>query len=71
MCVCVCLLSIEIQTTGWIAMKFAMEVVLEGRKVRGVNPVPPAPQVLDPKRGCRVPLETQLCILAKTRAPPI
>ena len=37
----------------------------------GVNPVPPAPQVLDPKRGCRLPLEPQLCILAKTRAPPI
>ena len=41
MWVCVCLFSIEIQITRQIAMKFDMEVVLEGRKVLGFfGPVP-------------------------------
>ena len=34
-CVCVCLFSIEIHTAGRIQMKFGMEVVLEGGKVKG------------------------------------
>ena len=45
-CLCVCLFSIEIQTTRQILMKFGTEVVLEGGgKVLGVcvcfDPVPP------------------------------
>ena len=32
---CVCLFSIEIQTAGWIRMKFGMEVVLKGKTVLG------------------------------------
>ena len=28
-CLCICLFSIEIQTAGWIGMKFGTEVVLE------------------------------------------
>ena len=42
----VCLFSIEIQTAGWIGMKFGTEVVLEGGKVLGgggFDPVPPPP----------------------------
>ena len=39
MCVPVCVFSIEIQTAGWIQMKFGMEVVLGGGKVfGGFNP---------------------------------
>ena len=32
---CVCMFSMEIQTPGWILMKFGTEVVLEGGKVLG------------------------------------
>ena len=32
---CVCLFSIEIQTPGWVGMKFGKEAVLEGRKILG------------------------------------
>ena len=37
-CVFVCLFSIEIETAGWIGMKFGTEVVLEVRNVLGVPP---------------------------------
>ena len=35
LCVCVCVFSIEIQTAGWIGMKFGTEVVLKGGKALG------------------------------------
>ena len=33
-CLCICLFSIEIQTAGWIGMKFGTEVVLEGENFK-------------------------------------
>ena len=43
----VCVFSIEIQTAGWIGMKFGTEVVLEGGRFLGgggsFDPVPPPP----------------------------
>ena len=51
-----CIFSIEIQTAGQIAMKFGLEVVLEGGMVLGFfTQTPP-----------RVPLEPQSCFLLKT-----
>ena len=46
-CVYVCVFSIQIQTAGWIWMRFGMEVVLGGGKVffwgGGFDPVPHPP----------------------------
>ena len=52
-----CIFSIEIQTAGQIAMKFGLEVVLEGGMVLGFFTQTPPP---------RVPLEPQSCFLLKT-----
>ena len=41
----VCVFSIEIQTAGWIGMKFGMEVVLEGGRFWGVSTQYPTPLV--------------------------
>ena len=61
MCVFVSLFSTEIQTPGWIGMKFCTEVVLKGRKVlRGFRLGTPTPS------GSKVPLKPQPSVLAKT-----
>ena len=43
MCLSVCVFSIEIQTAGWIGMKFGTEVVLDGGKVLGGGGQPSTP----------------------------
>ena len=58
--VCVCLFSIEIQTTGQIGMKFGTEVVLVGEgSWSGYDPIVPTHRY-------GVPLEPQPCVLVKT-----
>ena len=43
-CGCVCLFSKEIQTAGWIRMKFGKEVVLKGEGSWWFfDPIPPPP----------------------------
>ena len=44
-CLSMCFFSIEIQTPGWIQMKFGTGVVLEGGRFLGggVDPVTPPP----------------------------
>ena len=45
-CGCVCLFSKEIQTAGWIRMKFGKEVVLKGEGSWWIfDPIPPPPWV--------------------------
>ena len=61
------MISIEIQTAGWIGMKFGTEVVLKcGVVLCFFDLVAPTPQVQGAKRGSGVPLEPQLIILVKT-----
>ena len=62
----VCLFSKEIQTAGWMGMKFGMEVVLGGGNVWGESTRCPHPLGTGCIKGSGVPLEPKQCILAKT-----